>query len=153
MMKMLLDEYNSLAFTHNYIMGYTDRGNVYASFCNANLLPYVCCLDKVASNRKGGYSLRFKPTKAQKELLKTEKTIILGSVDSFENEVANSIYNRGEIFEKWVTEYHKQEWIKDNVPFTKAGDIEIDTVPYQIKFQKATFCNEVSIRNLKAKGE
>ena len=40
------------------------------------------------------------------------------------------------------------EWEKDRVPFTVAGDIEIDGVPYQVKFQKASFCTEQQIERL-----
>ena len=47
-----------------------------------------------------------------------------------------------------VTEYFGQIWEKDNVPFTKGGDIEVNGIAYQIKFQAATFCNEKSIANL-----
>ena len=52
------------------------------------------------------------------------------------------------MFEKMVTEYFGQVWVKDNVPFTQDGDITVNRVAYQIKFQKATFCNAKSIANL-----
>ena len=148
MLNTLINRYNKVAYTHEYIFGFTDRHSVYVSFATAEILPYVCTLDKVASNRKGGYALRFKPNKAQKELLKVQKSFMLCSEEHFEALVADSKYNRGEIFEKLVTEYFGQVWEKDNVPFTQAGDIEVDGIAYQIKYQKATFCNEDSIANL-----
>ena len=74
---------------------------------------------------------------------------LLCSEKFFNEQVAESKYNNGEIFEKMVTEYFGQVWVKDNVPFTKAGDIETDGVAYQIKYQKATFCNEKSLANLR----
>ena len=77
-----------------------------------------------------------------------QKSFILCSEEYFERLFADSKYNRGEIFEKLVTEYFGQVWEKDNVPFTQAGDIEIDGIAYQIKYQKATFCTEDSIANL-----
>lgn len=147
-MNTLINRYNKVAFTHEYIFGFTDRHNVYVCFAQADILPYICCLDKVSSARKGGYSLRFKPNKNQKELLKMQKAFILCSEEYFESLFANSKYNRGEIFEKLVTEYFGQVWEKDNIPFTKAGDIEVDGIAYQIKYQKATFCTESSIANL-----
>ena len=73
---------------------------------------------------------------------------LLCSEKFFEEQVASTKYNKGEIFEKMVTEYFGQEWEKDNVPFTEDGDITVNGVAYQIKFQKATFCNEKSIANL-----
>ena len=45
-------------------------------------------------------------------------------------------------------EPYYDEWEKDNVPFTEAGDIEVNGIAYQIKFEKATFTNEKSIANL-----
>lgn len=57
-------------------------------------------------------------------------------------EVENSRYNKGEIFEKMVTENAGQEWHKDSVPFTMDSDVTINNVAYQIKYQSATFTNE-----------
>lgn len=147
--KTLINGYEEVAFTGNYIFGYTDRHNVYVSFATSEILPFVTCLDKDSSKRTGGYSLRFKPTKAQKEVLKMEKSFVLCSEAYFEGLVKESKYNRGEIFEKLITEYFGQVWEKDNVPFTQAGDIEVDGVAYQIKYQKATFCTESSLANLR----
>jgi len=73
---------------------------------------------------------------------------VLCSTKFFEEQVAESKYNRGEIAEKLVTEYVGQTWIKDNVPFTDAGDIEINGIAYQIKYEKATFTNEKSLASL-----
>lgn len=144
--KTMIDRYNAASFTHEYIFGYTDRGNVYVTFAKSDILPYVCKLDN--ASRGCGYALRFVPTKAQKEILKMEDTFILCSKAMFEYEVANSKYNRGEIFEKMVTEYFGQIWVKDNVPFTADGDLTINGIAYQIKYQAATFCNEKSLNNL-----
>ena len=35
-----------------------------------------------------------------------------------------------------------QIWEKDNVPFTDDGDLTVDGIAYQLKFEKATFINE-----------
>lgn len=50
-----------------------------------------------------------------------------------------------------VTEHYGQEWGWDNVPFTEAGDIEIDGVAYQIKFEKATYVTEKRLARLRKK--
>lgn len=147
--RTLINGYEELAYTDKYIFGYTDRKNVYVSFATSEILPYITTLDKVSSKRTGGYSLRFKPNKAQKEILKMEKSFILCSEEYFEGLFKESKYNRGEIFEKLVTEYFGQEWEKDNVPFTEDGDLTVDGVAYQIKYQKATFCTEQSLLNLR----
>lgn len=144
----LINDYNETAYTHEYMFGFADRDNIWLCIGNADLLPYVCTLDM--ASRNGGYALRFKPNKAQKELLKTQKTFVLCSVKAFNEQVENSKYNRGEIYEKIVTEFFGQVWEKDNIPYTEAGDIEVDGIAYQIKFEKATFINEKSLARIKA---
>lgn len=144
--KTLIDNYNELAYTHNYIMGFEDRGNIYACYCDAHMLPYVCKLDKASGN--GGYSLRFRPNKAQKELLKTCKCEIICSKEYFNNVYANCKYNRGEVFEMLLTEKANQTWEKDNVKFTDGADLTIDGIDYQVKFNKATFINEQTLASL-----
>lgn len=145
--KSMIDRYNSVAYTHNYIFGFTDRGNVYACFCNSSVLPYILKLDR--ASRGNGMSLRFKPTKAQKEVLKVNaKCEVLCSTKYFEELCTASKYNKGEMFEKLMTEYFGQKWTKDSVPFTKGGDLTANGIAYQIKFQSATFCNENSLKHL-----
>jgi len=143
----LINGYNELAYTHNYMFGFSDNGTIYCAIGTADLLPYVCTLDK--ASRGAGYSLRFKPNKAQKELLKTCELISICSANFFNETVANSNYNKGEIFEKMVTEYFGQVWEKDNVPFTEDGDLTVNRIAYQIKFEKATFTNEKSLKKMR----
>ena len=145
--KSMIDRYNSVAFTHEYIWGYEYKGNIYMAITSADYMPIVCTLDK--ASRGAGYSLRFCPNAQQKVTLMTSATLLC-SKKYFDSEVESSIYNRGEIFEKMVTEYFGQVWEKDTIPFTEDGDITVNGVAYQIKFQKATFCNEKSIANLSA---
>lgn len=145
--KTMIDRYNNAAFTHEYIFGFTENGNVYACFCNSSILPYILKLDR--ASRGQGMSLRFKPTKAQREVLKANsKVIVLCSEKFFFEEVTASRYNKGEIFEKLCTEYFNQKWEKDSVPFTKGGDLTANGIAYQIKYQSATFCNEKSLSHL-----
>lgn len=143
--KSLIDRYNAVAYTHNYIWGFTFKGNVYMAITTSEMMPFVCKLDK--ASRGAGYALRFCPNAEQKLALMPSAKVLCS--EKYFNEVcAESKYNKGEIFEKMVTEYFGQVWTKDAVPFTEAGDIEVDGVAYQIKYQKATFCNEKSIANL-----
>ena len=142
----MVNEYNRLSFTHNYIFGFIDNDVVYAVFTTSKVLPFVLTLDK--ASRGYGYSIRFNPNKAQKEYLKTFKLVPMCSAEYFNFVVKESKYNKGEIFEKMVTEMFNQEWIKDNVPFTVDGDITVDGTAFQIKFQKATFTNEKQLARL-----
>ena len=142
----LINGYNALSFTHNYIFGFEYRGVVYATTVTAEVLPYILKLDK--ASRGAGYALRFCPTAEQKIFLLSKGAEVICSSEYFKTEVASSIYNNGEIFEKLVTEKFGQVWEKDNLPYTEGGDIEVDGVAYQIKFQKATFTNEKSLARM-----
>lgn len=144
----LIQGYNTLSFTHNYIFGFELKGVIYATVTTAEDLPYILKLDK--ASRGAGYALRFCPTTAQKLFLLGKGAEVICSSDYFKTVVAESKYNAGEIFEKMVTEKFGQIWEKDNVPYTEAGDIEVDGVAYQIKFQKATFTNEKSLARMMA---
>lgn len=147
MMMNLWNRYHKLSFTDNYILGFTYKGLVYRTTVTADIVPHVLTLDK--ASRGAGYSIRFKPTVAQKLFLMTGAQVVC-SVEYFKALVENSIYNSGEIFEKLVTESFGQTWEKDNIPFTQAGDVEVNGVAYQIKFEKATFITEKSLARFEA---
>lgn len=149
MFNYLIKNYNKLAGAHHYIWGFIVKGIVYIAVTDETALPYVCRLDK--ASRGAGYALRFKPTMDQKLFLMANAQMLC-SADYFNIAVAESHYNKGEIFEKMVTEKAGQEWHKDNVPFTECGDININGIEYQIKFESATFTNEKSLRKMLERG-
>lgn len=144
----LINEYNRLAYTHEYIFGFAYKGVVYAIKTNAEVLPYVLKLDK--ASRGAGYSIRFKPTNEQKLYLIALGAEVVCSEKYFLDLVANTPYNKGEVFEKMETEKVGQTWTKDSVPFTIDGDLTVDGVAYQIKYQGATFTNEKTLAKLSA---
>ena len=141
----LINRYNAVAYTHEYIWGFEFKGNIYMAITDSSVMAHICKLDK--ASRGCGIALRFCPTTDQKLALMADAQVLC-SKKYFEEVYATSKYNRGEIFEKMVTEHFGQKWEKDNVPFTEDGDITVDGIAYQIKFQKATFCNEKNIANL-----
>ena len=145
MKKMLANGYERVAYTNNYILGFEYKGAIYAIECDRMVVSYLT-LDK--ASRGAGYSLRFKPTIAQKKAMLADGAYMVCSSEYFGGLITETKYNRGEIFEKIITERNGQEWMKDNVPFTKAGDLIVDEISYQIKFEKATYCNEKSLANL-----
>lgn len=142
----MIDRYNELSYTHTYMLGFEYRSNIYMAIVDREILPYVLKLDK--ASRGAGYALRFKPNMAQKTLLMSKGVQLICSKKFFEDSVANSKYNRGEIFEKMVTELYGQVWEKDNIPFTEDGDLTVNGIAYQIKFQKATFTNEKQLARM-----
>lgn len=143
--KTMIDRYNAIAYTHQYIWGFEYKGNVYMATTDETVMPYICKLDM--ASRGAGYALRFCPN-AQQKLALMPNAELLCSKKYFEDVYAACKYNRGEVFEKLVTEHFGQVWTKDNVPFTEDGDLTVDGVAYQLKYQKATFCNEKSLASL-----
>lgn len=144
----MINKYNTLAFTHNYIFGFAYKGIVYMAHTTSDMMPYITSVSK--ASRGAGYALRFRPTTAQKVMLLQYATPIC-STDYFKSVCESNKYNKGENYEKVVTEYYGQEWVKDSVPFTKAGDIVVDGIHYQIKFESASFCTEKSLMSLSHK--
>lgn len=144
--EMLQNRYHNIAFTDKYILVYQMKGVIYFTIADRHLVDCVTCVDM--ASRGAGYALRFKPNGEQKRFLMSHNCQVICSTAYFEELVNNSKYNRGEIAEKLVTEFFGQEWEKDNIPFTEAGDIEVNGIAYQIKFEKATFTNEKSIASL-----
>lgn len=144
----LINGYNALAFTHQYIFGFAYKGTVYAVKTDNTVLPYILKLDK--ASRGAGYALRFKPTNAQKLMLIAKGAEVVGTIEWFKNEIATNKYNIGENFERIITERNGQIWEKDNVPFTIDGDLTVDGIAYQIKYDGATFTNEKTLAKLMA---
>ena len=144
--RTLVQFYNRHAYTHTYILGFVFDGVVYYVTIDGSDLDLVTVLDK--ASRGAGFALRFKPNKSVKAYLLALGAKALCSEAFFNDLVAMSKYNRGEIFEKLVTEISGQTWEKDNVPFTEDGDLTVDGIAYQLKFEKATFINEAQMMRM-----
>ena len=137
----LINFYNETSATHNYIVAFNYKGNIIAvETTSETLFNTGVKLDKASKGQ--GYSIRFKPNNSEKVALMSGKSFVLCSTEMFNTLVAESKYNKGEVIEKLITEYFGQTWTKDNVPYTVDGDITVNGVKYQIKFEKATFINE-----------
>lgn len=139
--KAMVEFYNSHAYTHKYMVAFNWKKMVLVAFVSGNQLAEITILDR--ASRGAGKALRFKPNMAQKAYMLNEcETFELCSIEDMENMVESTIYNKGEIVEKLITEKYGQTWEKDNVPFTEDGDLTVNGIAYQIKYEKATFINE-----------
>ena len=146
-LEMMIGGYNRLAYTDKYIIGFAFNGTIYYGFATAEMIDRYLILD--SASRGAGYALKFKPRKDEKIALITACNMkAIASKKFFEEIVTDSKYNRGEIFEKMITEKFGQKWEKDNIPFTDAGDIVINGIHYQIKFEKASFITEKTLKKI-----
>lgn len=140
MHEVLINHYNKTAFTHHYIFGFEFKGNVYAVATTNEVLPFITTVESAGKNN--GLALKYKPNTSIKAMLMSKGAQVVCSTEYFDEMVAGSKYNRGEVFERLITEMNGQTWTKDNVPYTEDGDLTIGKIAYQIKFEKATFINE-----------
>jgi hypothetical protein len=137
----LCEGYESIAFTNKYIYGFYYKDCIVMVYSN----EIIAALDKAAKNY--GYSIRFKPNNKIKKALIENGFVVLCSRKYFDKLCKMSKYNKGEIFEKLVFEYFGLKWKKDNIPFYVNSDIFVNENHYQIKFEKATFTNETTLKN------
>lgn len=149
MKNQLAKTYTDKAFTHDYILTFNVDGFFYAyeQHMDADELADMAKLDK--ASRGNGFSLRFRPTNAEKRELVKRGAARLMSTAAFIGLYESHKYNRGETAEMIVTEQiFGQTWEKDSVPFNEGADIYTDNKAYQHKHEGATFCNEGQLARL-----
>lgn len=146
MLNKMIKFYNAKSFTHNYIFGFQYKGNVYEITTDAEILPAILKVDK--ASRGNGMSLRFRPNNAIKQMLIDLGAEKFCSVDEMNESIKAMKGNKGEWYEKYETEKVGQEWHKDSVPFWEDGDLTVNGIAYQIKFESATFINEKTMARL-----
>ena len=140
--RAFINTYRNYSAADSYILGFTYAHNLYMIEV-AEIMPRFLSVEEASRNQ--GENLRLRLKKKYKEQLLKKGAIMLGSADCL---VAEK-YNKGEIFEKLVTEYFGQTWSKDTVPFWVQGDICVDGKEIQIKLDSATLMNTKQVTKLK----
>ena len=150
----LVRRYNAISATHSYVFGFVRNGMVYAVQVN-NASDLLIALTYAEKRSSKGWTLRFRPTKAQQEIIlaNAARVEILGSFDWFEQEKANHKGNRGNCFEDLATiRWNGVQPANPNTKFTEAGDFRADGIEFQCKFGcgkgAATFTDEATLANL-----
>lgn len=143
--RTMINHYRKLSAADKYIVGFVYKHEIFMVE-QKEIMPRFLTVEKASGNR--GESLRLRMKKEMKEQLLRNKTCIsLGS----DSQLIEGKYNKGENFERLVTEYYGQEWKKDTVPFWVQGDICLDGVEIQIKLDTATLLNTFQIEKFKKK--
>lgn len=140
--RTFINTYRNYSAADAYILGFVYDKMLYMIEVE-EIMPRFLSVEEASRNQ--GENLRLRLKKKYKEQLLKKGAIMLGSADCL---VAEK-YNKGEIFEKLVTEYFGQTWSKDTVPFWVQGDICVDGVELQIKLDSATLMNTKQIARLK----
>lgn len=141
----MIRNYRKFSVADSYILGFICNKMLYMLEV-AEIAPRFLNVEEASRNQ--GENLRLRLKKAHKEQLLKKNPICLGSADCLNAEK----YNKGEIFEKLVTEYFGQEWKKDTVPFYVDGDLNVNGKKIQIKLDSATLMNTKQLKKLSKKG-
>lgn len=138
----MYSDYEKMSAADSYIVGFATGGKIYmVEYTN---IPTELLREEKAS-RGQGTSLRLRIHSAVKKQMAVD-AICLGGLEI----ISDSKYNKGEAFEKAVTNYFGMNWEKDNIPFYVAGDIAVNGKQIQIKFEGATLCNSKQMEKLMA---
>ena len=128
-----------------YILGFVNGGKLYAIEL-PELPDEVLKLDHASSKRGGMAKIRVRVAKAVKlAMLATGRAVMVGTPDDL---TADGAHNRGENFERIMTERAGQRWTKDSVPFWVAGDLTVNGRELQIKLDGAELTNEKTLAGL-----
>ena len=140
----MLRTYNAHSAADAYILGFAHHGELYAIEL-PELPDAVLKLDHASSKRGGMAKIRVRIAKAEKLALIAMGAAVIGKVEDLE---ADPHHNRGENFERIVTELNGQTWAKDSVPFWMAGDLTLNGRELQIKLDGAELTNEKTLAGL-----
>lgn len=132
----MIREYRKLDASDKYIIGFIKDHKVYATIRN-NIYPRY--LSYEVASRNQGHNLRLRIKAGYR------KQLMRGAWYVCEESALEGKYNRGEMFEKAVTEYFGQEWVKDTLSFADGSDLTVDGIGYQIKLDTATVVNEKTL--------
>lgn len=139
--RTMMKWYEKFSAADGYIIGFVMDKMLYMVEMD-RIAPRFLSVEEASRNQ--GDNLRLRLKKAQKQSL-AKKAICLGSADV----LTADKYNKGENFEKVVTEYYGQEWEKDTIPFYMQGDINVNGRELQIKLDSATLANSKMLEKLK----
>lgn len=138
-----IENYKATSAADAYILGITYHETVYELVVDE--IPDFCFKGDRESKSHGGVEkIRFRLTIEEKWLIiHRYGARAIGTP----GEILAGRKNKGEAWEKYQTEKAGQEWHKDSVPYYKDGDLTVNGVKYQIKFEDASFANENTIRD------
>lgn len=140
--RTMIKHYRNHSAADSYILGFTFEKNLYMVEVE-EIMPRFLNVEQASRNQ--GENLRLRIKRNLKAQLMKKNPVCLGSAELLNAEK----YNKGEIFEKLVTEHFGQVWEKDNIPFWVQGDIEVDGRQIQIKLDSATLMNTKQIAKFK----
>lgn len=138
--------YHLYSASKKYIVGFIRDGKIYYVIVTFEKLAEMLKACKASSKRGGFNKVRvYVSAQLQKELIACGLAHEVGTVDA----LISSKYNKGEMFEKLITETLTTDaWVKDSLPFYMGGDIQLNGENIQIKLNGAELTNEKCLTNM-----
>ena len=137
--------YRKFSGAQGYILGFTYKKKNYMAIVD-EIMPRFIRVEKEASKKGGKEKLQLRLTNQHMEQL-----IRKGAIE-IDYEITNG--NNGRNFEMWVQRYFGQvarDW--DNDGFWVGGDVNVDGIEYQIKFNGAQIVTFDTLHNLQKCGK
>lgn len=138
--------YHLYSASKKYLVGFIRGNKVYYVIVSFEKLAEMLKACKASSKRGGFNKVRvYLSAKLQKELIASGLAVEAGDM----NALISTKYNKGEMFEKLVTEMLTGEkWVKDSLPFYMGGDIQLNGENIQVKLNGAELTNEKCLTNM-----
>ena len=139
--------YRKFSGADAYILGFVYKHDLYCITVD-EIMPRFMRVEKSSSKKGGHEKLQFRLNNALKEQLIRKGAEKIGT----ETDLLEITGNKGVSFERMVYRMNGQEpRPKDSVRFDKGGDININGVEYQIKFDGAQIVEFRTLNKIKKK--
>ena len=137
--------YRRFTGAEEYIVGFIHGHNLYAIRVE-ELMPRWMVMKAESSRHAEKLQMSLK-AKHKRELINKGAELICTEEEFLQ---MNDLRNKGFTFERLIFNLNGQgaEWSRDNVRFDKCGDINIDGVEIQIKFENAQIVTVPTIKKL-----
>ena len=144
-MTEMMNRYHARSAASTYALGFVCHGKLYVTRMNFEELSRYFKLYRASSKRGGFAKIRIRLSSAERmELAETAE--LIGDESLLMKDAA---HNKGENFERELTErWTGETWVKDSVPFWVAGDIKVNGVEIQVKFDGAELTNEKTLARI-----
>jgi len=141
----MIRNYRKFSAADAYIIGFVYKHELYTIAVD-EIAPRFIKVERASSKNGGGLKIQFRLNNQHKQCLIKKGAEKVGD----ENLVYNSEYkNKGVAFEALVSEKNNIPYRgKDSVPFYIDGDLTINGVSYQIKFEGAQIVEERTLKKL-----
>lgn len=136
------------SYTHHYIMGADDGEKVRAYFVDLSLEELAFLFSDKPTQSKRAVIVKYRSTKPKREMLKAKATRIVEIGSSEQLKAKRRIRvnrkgkqykeNCGECFEWLLAElFGAEQNEKANLKHTDGGDLVIEGIAYQVKYERA----------------